>query len=505
MGKKVLIAGGGIAGLSAGCYARMNGFDTAIYEMHSIPGGLCTAWERKGYRFDLSMHFLTGSCSGPFYEMWDELGMIENTEFHYHKQLCQVEGIGKKLSFSTEREKLEQDMLAISPEDEGLIREFADLMFGPDMMAAATLKPKELNNFRDSLRTMRAVLPLMKVFRKYGGLSIQEFAAKFKSPFLRMAVRSVVDAPGWPMVDFPMMILAGFMKVGVTEGGVPLGGSQHAVYQVAEHFKKLGGTLHLNCRVKGLVIEQNRVTGIELEDGTRHMADEVIWAGDGHTLIYKLLKGAYVDKRITRMYEEWKPKESVMHVMIGVNRDLSDEPHSIIYEADEPVTIAGHDHRWLQVRNRCFDPSMAPEGKSAVEVWYDTPYEYWEELAGDRQAYKAEKKRIADDTIRQLEKRWPGFASQVEVIDVPTPYTYHRYTGNYKGSPDGWCINTENLRDREPVRKLPGLEGLTMVGQWTAPYTGVVIAALTGRQAVQLLCREDNLDFRTSVASMESR
>ena len=65
MEKKVLIAGGGIAGLSAGCYALMNGFDTSIFEMHSIPGGLCTAWERKGYRFDLSMHFLTGSCSGP--------------------------------------------------------------------------------------------------------------------------------------------------------------------------------------------------------------------------------------------------------------------------------------------------------------------------------------------------------------------------------------------------------------------------------------------------------
>jgi hypothetical protein len=63
----------------------------------------------------------------------------------------------------------------------------------------------------------------------------------------------------------------------------------------------------------------------------------------------------------------------------------------------------------------------------------------------------------------------------------------------------------ENLRDQEPVRKLPGLEGLTMIGQWTAPYTGVVKAALTGRQAVQLLCKEDNLDFRTRVARMERR
>ncbi len=497
MEKKVLIVGGGIAGLSAGCYARMNGFNTSVFEMHSIPGGLCTAWERKGYRFDLSMHFLTGSCSGPFFEMCDELGMVENTEFHYHNQLGQVEGMGKRLSYSTDREKLEQDMLAISPEDADLIREFTGLLFGRDMMKAATLKPKELQNFRDSFRTMRAVLPLLKVFRKYGKISIQEYAEKFKDPFLRMAVRSIVDAPGWPMVDFPMTVMTGFMKVGVTEGGVPLGGSQHAVFQVAERFKQLGGTLHLKSRVKDLIIENNRVTGIELEDESRHLADEVIWAGDGHTLIYKLLNGAYVNERITHMYEEWTPKESVMHVMMGVNRDLSNEPHCIFCEVDEPVTVAGHEHKWLQIRHRCFDPSMAPKGKSAVEVWYDTPYEYWEELAKNKQAYKAEKKRIADETIRQLEMRWPGFASQVEVIDVPTPHTYRRYTGNYKGSPDGWCINTKNFREREPVRKLPGLEGLTMIGQWTAPYTGVVNAALTGRQAIQLMCKEARVEFRT--------
>ena len=31
-----------------------------------------------------------------------------------------------------------------------------------------------------------------------------------------------------------------------------------------------------------------------------------------------------------------------------------------------------------------------------------------------------------------------------------------------------------------------------MAGQCTAPYTGVVIASLTGRQAIQLMCREEN-------------
>jgi phytoene dehydrogenase-like protein len=39
----IIIIGAGIAGLAAGCYAQMNGYQTSIFEMHSLPGGLCTA------------------------------------------------------------------------------------------------------------------------------------------------------------------------------------------------------------------------------------------------------------------------------------------------------------------------------------------------------------------------------------------------------------------------------------------------------------------------------
>jgi phytoene dehydrogenase-like protein len=181
--------------------------------------------------------------------------------------------------------------------------------------------------------------------------------------------------------------------------------------------------------------------------------------------------------------------------MIGVNRDLSDEPHRIIFEPEEPITIAGREHSWLTVIHHCFDKSMAPEGKSAVEAWFDTEYDWWEELAKDRTKYNAEKQRIADYTIRQLEKRWPGFSSQVEVIDVPTPATYVRYTGNWKGSPDGWYLTPDNINDMEPQRTLPRLEGLFMAGQWTSTFTGTVVAAMTGRQIIQLMCKREGKKF----------
>lgn len=38
----IVIIGGGIAGLSAGIFARANGFDTTTIEKHTVLGGECT-------------------------------------------------------------------------------------------------------------------------------------------------------------------------------------------------------------------------------------------------------------------------------------------------------------------------------------------------------------------------------------------------------------------------------------------------------------------------------
>ncbi len=56
----ILIIGAGVAGLSAGIYAQMNGFQSTIYEMHTIPGGLCTSWQRKGYIYRRRGRYLAG-------------------------------------------------------------------------------------------------------------------------------------------------------------------------------------------------------------------------------------------------------------------------------------------------------------------------------------------------------------------------------------------------------------------------------------------------------------
>jgi phytoene dehydrogenase-like protein len=52
--------GGGIAGLTAGVYARSCGYEVDVLEQHTIPGGLATSWSRDGYP-----HWFLGSRRGP--------------------------------------------------------------------------------------------------------------------------------------------------------------------------------------------------------------------------------------------------------------------------------------------------------------------------------------------------------------------------------------------------------------------------------------------------------
>ncbi len=49
--KTLAIIGAGVAGLAAGCYVRMNGYTTHIFEKEPRPGGVCTSWRRGEYVF----------------------------------------------------------------------------------------------------------------------------------------------------------------------------------------------------------------------------------------------------------------------------------------------------------------------------------------------------------------------------------------------------------------------------------------------------------------------
>jgi phytoene dehydrogenase-like protein len=80
------------------------------------------------------------------------------------------------------------------------------------------------------------------------------------------------------------------------------------------------------------------------------------------------------------------------------------------------------------------------------------------------------------------------------MVDVATPLTFERYTGNWKGSIIGWNITTETAF--KPIPKtLPGLRKFWMAGQWVEVGGGIPMVALSGRNVIQLIAKADKKSF----------
>jgi phytoene dehydrogenase-like protein len=142
-----------------------------------------------------------------------------------------------------------------------------------------------------------------------------------------------------------------------------------------------------------------------------------------------------------------------------------------------------------------FDASLAPRGKSVLKVVVATSYRYWEELHRAPQRYHEQKQQIAETVIGLLDKRFPGLRRQIEVIDVATPMTTLRFTGNGHGFRAPVTAMARALfTGRRLSQTLPGLKNLYMVGQW-AGVAGVPTVAAMGRDIARSVCRGDQRAF----------
>jgi phytoene dehydrogenase-like protein len=76
--------------------------------------------------------------------------------------------------------------------------------------------------------------------------------------------------------------------------------------------------------------------------------------------------------------------------------------------------------------------------------------------------------------------------------------TWVRYTGNWKGSYEGWLITKQAFLMRMS-KTLPGLKDFYMAGQWVEPGGGVSTVAMSGRNVIQIICKWDKRPFMTTI------
>lgn len=497
MTKKIAIIGAGISGLSAGIFARFNGFDTTIYEMGKKTGGVCSSWERKGYYVNGSIHWLVGSAPGTdLYDLWHQLGVIEGNTFHNHSSFIEYKDLkGQQVHFYTDIEKLKKHFLEISPEDSKVIDEFVGAIKTISNNSFPLDKSFELLNAWDWTKIMFINFSPIMAMGKFNRISIKEFAKKFKSEVLRAAFENFW-ASEMTMTFFLMQLAYSYKGT----AGYPIGGSGRFVEKLERRYRALGGKIEFGSKITDILIDNEEVNGLEINQSHKIKSDYVISAADGQTVLFDLVGENYLDEKTINAYQILKTFPSLIYFSAGVSRTFEEIAPSIVgtnIPLAATLKVGNYTHNRITFQVYNFDSTLADKGKTLITAMVDTDYAYWKELYEKGEAgYRAERQRISDALVDALEVNFGNVKGNLDFTDTATPITYKNWTGNHNGSYEGWLATpeTSNIKLAKHFKKL---KNFYMCGHWVTPGGGMPPAAYSGRDAVQLICRDEKMYFKT--------
>jgi phytoene dehydrogenase-like protein len=488
--KKIIIIGGGVAGLSAGIHAQQYGFESVIYEKHSVVGGQCTGWDRKGYHIDGCIHWLTGTKKGSdLYDLWVNVGALGDTEIIQLDNFGTYEVEGITLTLWKDLDRLQREWTELSPEDATLIEELIRDVRTVQSMDMPAKMPISMLPLKELLALGIAMKGAGGVMNKSGKISCGEYAQRFHHSALRKLFQFSMPE-GFSIAAF--IFSMGTFTSG--NGAIPKGGSKAMALRMEQRYKELGGKVVTNTSVEEIIVRNNQAVGVRFLDGTTDKSDYVIAANDVKITFDQLLKGKYHDKKFEMRYSN--PIDyglpTSLQVAFGVTADLRNYPNTLIF-GTEPYEIGGNQYGELGIKNYAYEPSFAPEGCTLVTSTIsltDKDYLYWERLSQDKTVYKKEKERVADLLKERVEKHYPELIGKITVLDVATPMTYHRFTGAYHGA---WMsfMMTPKSKSMMHSGKIKGLKNCYLTGQWLEPPGGLPVALTTGKFTILRICKDE--------------
>lgn len=487
--KNIVIVGAGIAGLTAGIYARRSGLDVTVIEQHTVAGGMCTSWRRKGYLFEGAMHWLTGSSTGSsFNRLWREVGALDDSvKIELPPVFLAAEYEGKVYRLYRDMERNREEWGEISPADEKAITQLCKDVKKLSAIQAPVTDIKGLKAETPSkvnLGDMAGMMPAMLVMKRLQKLTVGQYLEGFQHPGIKMLLGSIV--PGGYAANSLLFTLA---TLDSGDGGYPEGGSLGIAERMKAKFLSLGGTLRLGTKVEKVVLENGKAAGVQLQEELLR-ADAVIVAAELNGALNNLFDTIPADGWLQELYTGVKPSVCTF-VGIGLKAELPDTP---MFRLEEPIRYAGLTETVLGFNNYHGYAGYAPAGCTVLTaILMGDSYDFWKK-AKDEGRYEAEKEKLGKQIERALCGRYPQLEGKIDVTDIATPVTYERYTAAYHGS---WMTLAGPGSKMTPYPGyLDSIQGLYFAGQRLMPPGGMPGAVMTGRTAAQLACRQFDAVFK---------
>jgi phytoene dehydrogenase-like protein len=506
---RAVVVGSGMAGLTAAAYLARDGCQMDVYEQADHLGGVTATLRREGFAWDLGPLMAEGFAPGePAGNVLAELGCADQVQllrgdrgvaFPDFRLFRPPEYLGPYWR----REKLKE----IFPDEaDGLDRyyRFYNTIF--DLVTLAR-QAEEASGPRALFLKLWMALLFNRV-KRYQTWNAQQVTDEFfTDPKLKALFLTILADFGVRPSEFAGLGVAVVNPETAFDRRLPakvsaagprlthqfiLGGYGSLVEAVASVIRDNQGRLHTNRPVRRILLEGDRVRGVELADGERQEADLVLVSGGARECFLKLIDREALPPEFAARVDDVPLMESVFMVHLGVDMDPSpyqDVPLNYYYgtyEVEEGVDRPrrgqyheGKDGFVLYIPS-LHSPSMAPPGQHAITVYTVAP----NKLEGGWQARRQE---MTDKLLHEAEKIIPGLREHARVILSLTPVDFGQLT---------YMLDHHSFAGFAPVMGKSGapyrtpFKGLWFIGSQSESGVGVSSVTLGARKVVNLLRRE---------------
>ena len=489
--KKIVIVGGGIAGLAAGIYGKLAGYDVDIYEKNPIAGGQCMGWNRKGCHIDNCIHWLTGTKKGTaLRKVWETVGALdEHTEYADCDSFYTSITGDAQVTLWKDLERTEAELLKLSPEDETEIKKFIKHVKYAAECEMPAEKPMDAMGIRDYIQMGRSMADMPKVMKEYGSIDLEDLSGRFKHPALKALFTDYL-----PKEYVASSFLVSYASIAAGNGEIPRGGSLAMVNRMVKRFRQLGGNLYCDAPVSRILIENGKAIGIEKADKKTVAADYVISSVDTMEMFGRLIGKKYMDAKWQSCYadSEKYPLFSAVQAAFAVDQGAYDGKGTIFFDCS-PFEAGGKKVERISVKSYEYEPEFAPTGKTVLQVnvpQFDKEYFYWKGLTMEE--YEARKKEAVNAIEERLLLQFPGLEGHMEFLDCWTPLTYERYCNAYHGAYMAF-ITKKGVKSFQVKGTVKGVKNLYIASQWIMAPGGLPVAVTAGKFALWRIARKERI------------
>lgn len=512
----VAVIGAGAGGLTAGALLSRAGLRCLVFEAEPRAGGYLAGFQRRGFTFSSSIEWLNQCGPGGFvHRLFADLGG-DPPHCPPLERIRRFKSDRFDYLLTRDPDRLREQLVRDFPDTADGIRAFfrdARRLGGRlqqldrRILGGETLGP--VGRAARGLRMLRWALPFLRHVRTPVERGLRRY-------FGTSPVQAIFNSPeSWMSV----MVTVGWAYAGNYQAPPP-GGSQAIADWLGGRIEDAGSRVVPGHRVEQVLLDgRGHAAGVRLDDGREVAAGHVIAACDLDTLYRRLLPPGTIPERLLQAVGRADLYHSYFSVFLGLDCSpaLLGFGEEALHLTRGDVTRAEHsggDPRRSMITvlaPSLRDPTLAPPGKGTLTIHFPAhldDQQRWATGPGlSRGAdYRALKQATADVLLDRVETAVaPGLRQHVEFLDVCTPVTYWRYTGNAGGTIMGAMPTGRNIRAgvahlRTPV---PGL----LVGGHCAEYGGGLPLAVkaAANAALVVLQQRDAAAYARLKALLQDR